>query len=180
VTEQSELLVFGMTALFVALCVASDVRTLRIPNALTGPAIAAGVALHTWYLGWTGVQTSLAGFGLAVLLLLGPFALGGIGAGDVKMMGAIGALVGPRLLVHSLIVGLALGGILAVVRLAALGRLREKMANLGRMLGNAALVLSVEPLKVSPSSPDAVVLPYSVPLGIGTLVAIALAVVRTP
>lgn len=163
------IVIVATTLLFVATCVVSDVRTLRIPNALTGPAILAGLALNAWGFGWGGVQASLGGFALAIVLLLGPFAAGGVGAGDVKMMGAVGALLGPRLVLLSLLVGIALGGVFAVVHLARIARLREKLGDLGRMVANAALSLSFKPLRVSPTDPGAVVLPYSLPLGLGTL-----------
>ena len=166
--------IVSTTLLFIALCVASDVRTLRIPNAITGPAILAGLVLNTIGTGWTGLGTSLAGFGLAVALLFAPFAMGGIGAGDVKMMGAVGALLGPHLLLQSLFVGVILGGVLAVVRLAGAARLREKLQATWSMAANAVLSRSLAPLRAPAADPNAIVLPYSLPLGVGTLGVIAL------
>ena len=173
-----ETVIFTTTLLFVAACVLNDVRTLRIPNKLTAPAMIAGLALNAGYAGWSGVQTSLAGFGLATLLLFGPFALGGVGAGDVKMMSAVGALLGPRLVLESLVIGIALGGVFAVVHLARIARFREKLSSLGQMIGAAVVMRSLVPLKLSPTAADAVVLPYSLPLGLGTLGVIALTVAR--
>ena len=135
----------------------------------------AGLALNAWFMGWAGIQTSIAGFALATVLLLGPFALGGVGAGDVKMMSAVGALLGPRLVFQSLLIGVALGGIFAVVHLARIARLREKLGALGQMFGTAIMMRSLAPLKVSAGAPHAVVLPYSLPLGLGTFGVIALA-----
>jgi prepilin peptidase CpaA len=165
--------IVAMTSLFVASCVASDLRTRRIPNALTGPAILAGFALNTWSAGWSGVQMSAAGFGLAMALLLAPFAAGGIGGGDVKMMGAIGALLGPWLVLLSLGAGLTLGGVFAVIHLARIGRLRDRLENLRRMIANAVLAASLKPLYASADAPGAVALPYSLPLGIGTVCVLA-------
>lgn len=165
------------TLLFVALCVASDVRTLRIPNLLTGPTMLLGLSLNAWQSGWSGLQTSITGCVAAMILLFAPFALGGVGAGDVKMMGAVGALLGPNLVLESLLFGLALGGVFAIVQLARRRRLREKLAATGRMLTNAILAGSIEPLKLSSTSPNAVALPYSLPLGLGTAGVIALTVV---
>lgn len=161
--------IVATTLLFVAVCVVSDVRTRRIPNLLTGPAMLGGFALNAWAFGWSGVQASLTGFALAIALLLAPFAAGGIGGGDVKMMGAVGALLGPRLVLSSLILGMILGGVFAVVHLARLARLKEKLGDLGRMVANAAVAMSVKPLQVSTRAPGAVVLPYSLPLGLGTV-----------
>jgi prepilin peptidase CpaA len=170
-------IVVATTVVFVLLCIASDVRTLRIPNALTGPAMLLGIALNAWHLGLDGALASVAGLALATALLIGPFALGGVGGGDVKMMAAIGALVGPRLVTWSLGVGLALGGVFMIVHLARHARLGATLARTGRMVANAALSRSVDPLRVSASSSDAIVLPYSVPLGLGTFGVIVLALV---
>src|SRR5262245_23845257 len=111
------LAIASTTLLFLAACIACDVRTLRIPNLLTGPTIVVGIVLNGILHGWTGIGTSFAGFALAVALLFAPFALGGVGAGDVKMMGAIGALLGPRLMLNGLFVGVILGGVFAAIRL---------------------------------------------------------------
>src|SRR2546421_5139071 len=88
-------LTVATVVIFVALCVIVDVRTRRIPNAISGAAMLLGVTLNTAYLGTAGLLDSLAGLGITVGVLLWPFAMGGIGGGDVKMMGAIGALLGP-------------------------------------------------------------------------------------
>src|SRR6185369_8965151 len=131
--------VVAPTLVFVGVCVVSDVRTLRIPNKVTGPAIAAGLALNAWLAGWPGLLSSLSGLTLAIVVLLVPFALGGIGAGDVKMMGAVGAFLGPKLAMQGLFVGIVLGGVFAIVHLLRQARLREKLESLRNMLVNAAL-----------------------------------------
>ena len=161
--------IIATTLLFVALCVLSDVRTRRIPNLLTGPAMLSGFALNAWAFGWDGLQASLAGWALAIALLLAPFAAGGVGGGDVKMMGAVGALLGPRLVLLSLFLGIVLGGVFAVVHLVRIARLKEKLGDLGRMVANAAIAMSPKPLQISSQAPGAVVLPYSLPLGLGTV-----------
>ena len=172
-TIAPQAVIVATTSLFVSSCVASDLKTRRIPNALTGPVILAGFTLNAWNAGWSGALTSAAGFGLAIVLLLAPFAAGGIGGGDVKMMGAIGALLGPRLVLLSLIVGLVLGGVFAVIHLVRIGRLRDRLDNLRRMIANAALAASLKPLRVSADAPGAVTLPYSLPLGLGTVCVLA-------
>jgi prepilin peptidase CpaA len=171
-------IVVATTLLFVAACVASDVRTLRIPNRLTAPAMIAGLALNAWYSGADGLVASLAGLALGILLMAGPFVLGGIGGGDVKMMGAVGALLGPRLLLWSMGAGMIVGGVLMVAHLIRVARLGETLARLRRMIARAVRVRSLEPLRVSPDGGDAIVLPYSLPLGLGTLGVIALALAR--
>src|SRR5207247_5246767 len=89
-------LTVATVVIFVALCVIADVRTRRIPNAISGSAMLLGVTLNTAYMGTAGLLDSLAGLGVTVGVLLWPFAVGGIGGGGVRMMGATGALLGPR------------------------------------------------------------------------------------
>jgi len=166
----------GTVVAFILACWIVDVRSSRIPNSLSGSVLVAGVLLNSLLRGWPGAVSSVAGVAVAIAILLAPFAFGGIGGGDVKMMAAIGALLGPVLALVSLAAGMVLGGVIMVLHLVRLGRLREKLARLHAMLVGAFLTRSSAPLEVSAADPDAVALPYSVPLGLGTLV--TLAVVR--
>src|SRR5437764_13861047 len=103
-------LTVATVVIFVALCVIADVRTRRIPNVISGAAMLLGITLNTAYMGTAGLLDSLAGLGVTVGVLLWPFAMGGIGGGDVKMMGAIGGLLGRRLARRGLGAGGVLGG----------------------------------------------------------------------
>ena len=160
---------------FVAVCMLVDIRTRRIPNLLSGSVMLVGTVLNTLYLGYPGLFTSFAGLFLAMAVLIIPFALGGIGAGDVKMMGAVGALLGPRLALSSLGVGMILGGAIMVAHLARLGRLGEKLRSTGGMFSAAVAIGSLEPLRLSADNQTAVALPYSVPLGLGVVAVVTLA-----
>jgi len=160
--------------LFVAVCAGVDLRVRRIPNFISGPAIVAGVALNGLYFGADGVRTSLMGLFAATAVLLAPFALGGLGGGDVKMMAAVGAFLGPRLALWSMALGMMLGGFVMLCHLARAGRLREKLERTGAMLAAALATGSVSPLRASANDPGAIALPYSVPLGLGTLAVVAL------
>jgi prepilin peptidase CpaA len=164
----------GTLLAFVVACVVIDVRTRRIPNLLSAPAMAAGIVLGTVSFGLPGLLGSMAGLLTAALILFLPFAFGGVGAGDVKMMAAVGSLVGPVAVLGSLGLGMALGGIVMCVSLARRGRLREKLATTGTMVMMALQTGSAEPLRVSPTDAGAVALPYSVPLGLGTLGVVAM------
>jgi prepilin peptidase CpaA len=157
---------------FVCACCAIDVRTRRIPNALSGTAALMGVALNALHGGMPALLWSIGGIVLMIALLLAPFALGGIGGGDVKMMAAVGAFLGPRLAVIGLTAGMMLGGIVMALHLLRLGRLSEKLAALGAMVRSVAITQSVAGLRISPQDHGAISLPYSVPLGLGTLAAV--------
>lgn len=154
---------------FVCACCVVDVRSRRIPNALSGSAAVLGVLLNAAHAGVPGALWSVGGAALMVAALLAPFALGGIGGGDVKMMAAVGALLGPRLAFYSLAAGLAIGGIVMAAHLLRLGRLGEKLAALRTMGRSAVLTRSLDGLRVDARAPGAISLPYSLPLGLGTL-----------
>ena len=167
--------ILAASAAFVALCIAADLRTRRIPNLLSGLGIMTGLALNTAYSGGDGFLASLAGLLLMAALLAMPFALGGLGGGDVKMMGAIGALLGPRAVLVALLVGMVLGGIIMALHLVRHGRLGSTVKAVGLMTAGSILGGSLEPLRVSAGAPGAIALPYSVPLGLGTLAVLAIA-----
>ena len=81
--ENMPLSIIASTVVFTAICIALDVRTRRIPNTITGPAIVLGAALNLFHAGLYGLVCSLAGLLITTVILLGPFELGGIGGGDV-------------------------------------------------------------------------------------------------
>ena len=120
-------------AVAVAACI-TDVRTRRIPNVLTvGAAIAAlGVGATTG--GFTGATTAVSGWLVGAAVFFIPFALRGLGAGDVKLMAALGAWLGPAdalwLAVHTALAG----GIVALAVAFAHGYLRAALSNVGLLL----------------------------------------------
>jgi prepilin peptidase CpaA len=71
-----------------------DYRTHKIPNLLTFPGMLAGIIHHTSSYGWDGFVFSAAGLGVGIGLLILPYLMGGMGAGDAKLMGAVGACLG--------------------------------------------------------------------------------------
>jgi prepilin peptidase CpaA len=103
-------------ALIAALICASytDLRWRRIKNWLTYPAMVAGFAVNTLAGGGEGARLSAMGWlvGLGIMAL--PFVFGVMGAGDVKLMAAIGAIKGAHFLLLVTIYGSAAGGLLAV------------------------------------------------------------------
>jgi prepilin peptidase CpaA len=158
----------------VSLCMLFDVRTRRIPNLLSAAGMVAGAALNVVFFGLSGLYASMEGLAVMLGVLLLPFALGGIGGGDVKMMGALGALLGPLPALAALVSGTILGGAVMVIHLARLGRLREKLRATRMLFMSAVSTQSLAPLKLSATDANAVSLPYSVPLGLGAIAVIVL------
>jgi prepilin peptidase CpaA len=159
---------------FLGLSVMFDISVRRIPNLLSGPGILLGVVLNAAHFGMPGMLASLAGVGITTGILVWPFAAGGIGGGDVKMMGAVGAFLGPRLAVMGLVIGMILGGIIMSVHLARVGRLGNKIASLINMVRVALWTRSLQPLVLRGADDAVIALPYSVPLAMGTVIALGL------
>src|SRR5262249_21389798 len=133
------------TLSFVALCIVGDVRTRRIPNLLCALAVVVGVLLNTVQSGTDGLLASMEGMLAAIAVLLFPFSMGGIGGGDVKMMGAIGALLGLHAGLMALFAGLAFGGVIMAIHLARLGRLGKTAATVTTMVVASFLGGSLDP-----------------------------------
>lgn len=91
-----------------------DLTQKRIPNMLTFPAILLGLIIFTVTGGLHGLLQGLLGFGFGIVIFLIPFILGGMGAGDVKLMGAIGALKGLEFIVYTAFFTGLCGGVLAL------------------------------------------------------------------
>ncbi len=107
-----------------------DWRSRRIPNWLTVPALATGIAANSLAWGWPGTKAALEGAGLGLGLLL-PFVLArGLGAGDWKLMGALGAFLGPSRLVVVLLGTVFIAGFMAVAQMVRSGRVAETLSNL--------------------------------------------------
>ena len=77
----------------------SDFRTRRIPNWITVPGAALGFAMQAFYGGLHGALASLTGAGLGLGVFIALYIAGGMGAGDVKLFSAVGALTGPQALI---------------------------------------------------------------------------------
>ena len=148
--------------IFVIAAAYSDLRTRRIPNWLTVSGAALGFLLQLWYGGLHGAASSLtgAGFGLAIFIPL--YVLGGMGAGDVKLFSAVGALTGPRILIVVFVFTGLLGGIAALALALSRGRLRETLERTG------SLMLGVR----AAAGPDSLRLPYGAVIAGGTLLSL--------
>jgi len=108
------LLFVAGVALYVGLAAVIDIRQHRVPNYLTVPAALAGLAFHSFAPGGWGVGVSLAGFAVGFGLLLLPWLFGGGGMGDVKLLAALGAWLGPMLMLVAFALSMLAAAILAL------------------------------------------------------------------
>jgi len=162
------ILLFDATAVAIAGAVV-DVQQHRIPNWLTYPAIGAGVLLRGYYFGWHGVLTAIGGCLLAGGIVFLFYAVRAMGAGDLKLMAALGAIVGLHHIVYVLLgTGIA-GGVLALIYAAYRRRLRATFSNVGSLLKfHASAGLHAHP-ELNLDNSDALRMPYGLAIAAGTL-----------
>lgn len=124
--------------LLLGLALYFDLTRKRIPNFLTFPALALGLLLAAALSGLDGFLNSLYGLLLGAAVFLIPFALGWLGAGDVKLLAAVGALQGWQFVLAAALLTALFGGVMALIYLLITGRL---LFSLKKILGLIAAPL---------------------------------------
>ena len=153
------------TVIVVVAAAFMDLRSRRIPNWLVLPFLAVGVAALTWRHGWHGLEQSLAGAALGLLIFGVFFWMGGMGAGDVKLCAAIGAWIGPGQLVVALVLTGLAGGVMVLGWAVWGGFLKELFTGTGDLIFGGK---KREGMKLSNSLRRK--LPYAPAIAIGTLI----------
>lgn len=151
-----------------------DLRERRVPNALTVGGLAAGLILGALG-GWGGLGAAVAGAGIAFLVALPVFLAGGFGGGDVKLLVAVGAFLGPSELPAALISIAIVGGLMAALEVVRQGAVRRTLMNVWLILtslGHGTFSRwkhrgSNEPLTVDAAG--AVTVPYAVAIALGAV-----------
>jgi len=116
-----------------------DSRQRRVPNWLAGAGILLGIALNAFLYENAGLWTSLKGLGLAFLIYFPLYLLRAMGAGDVKLMAAVGAIAGPANWLGIFVLTCLFGGVAAIVLVAAKDRIRRTFENIWVILLSARL-----------------------------------------
>jgi prepilin peptidase CpaA len=147
----------------------TDWRSRRIPNWLTVPGLAVGILVNVLAHGWVGVKISFLGAGLGLLVLLPFVFLRSLGAGDWKMAGALGAMVGWEDLTNLLIGSIFVAGIMALALVIYKRRFRQTMRNIWGMLRSLGM-LHMPGAEVTLDNPESLKVPYGVALALTTLV----------
>jgi prepilin peptidase CpaA len=155
-----------------------DVRFRRIPNWITVTGAALGLVLNAFLNGpadawfsFAGVWFSLRGLGLAFGVYFLLYVVRAMGAGDVKLMAAVGAMVGWSDWVGIFVVTAVLGGVMALILIASRGRIQKTLWNvvfiLSEMKSGRPAYLKKEELDVR--SPKSVGLPHGAVIAVGTV-----------
>jgi prepilin peptidase CpaA len=170
----------GTAALLLAVVLVAavyDVRYRRIPNWLNVTGVLAGIALNTFlYQGLPGLGFALKGLFLAFGIYAVLYALHAMGAGDVKLMAAVGAIVGWENWFGIFLVTAVVGGIMSIILSVSRGRLKKTLFNVGfilsEMKSGRPAYLANEELDVK--SNKALRLPHGATIAVGSLFFLAL------
>jgi prepilin peptidase CpaA len=146
----------------------TDWRWRRIPNWLTVTGALIAVVVNSAAYGWTGTFSALEGAGLGLLILFPLVVVRGIGAGDWKLVGAIGAFVGPRPLLLVLAGAVLIAGIMAAALVIYKRRVLQTGRNIGRLLFALATGHPGDP-SVSLDNPESAKVPFGVAAAISVI-----------
>ena len=149
-----------------------DVRYRRIPNKLVLITLVGGLTLNTIFAGRQGLLVSLGGLTLAFGLMFLLHAFGTMGAGDVKLFAAIGAIVGSSLVLKTFLIVAVVGGVLAVGKMIYTRRVSTTMFGVLQFFYGLLPGQKVPRFEVP--ADQSYTLPYAVPICFGSLISFLL------
>lgn len=149
-----------------------DVRYRRIPNAFVLATLAGGLAINGIFGGLAGIGTSFMGclVGFALMFLLHIF--GAMGAGDVKLFAAIGAVTGAGLVIPTFLVVIITGGLLAIVSMIRTGAVKTTMNRVLQIF--VGLLPGWQMPKFAVPSDRTHTIPYGVAITMGSIISMAI------
>ena len=172
----------GLLLLLVIAAAGFDLRQRRIPNWLALIGLLSGIAMNTFLFETAGLWISLKGAGLALAIYVPLFALRAMGAGDAKLMAAVGAITGWQNWIAVMILTCLFGGVLAIILVLGKGRVRHTLENLKLIL--TSWRFHHLPYQLSPEldvgSEQALRLPHAVSILLGTASFLVAAAIWAP
>ena len=163
-------IIWIVTLLVTFVAAGVDWRSRRIPNWLTVPGLVSAVTLHAVLGGWHGTLFAAKGAGLALLLLLPLVLMRALGAGDWKLMGVVGAFLGPILFLFVLFGSILTAGLMAMVQMMRARRAADTFRNL-IVLIRGFVVFGVKPNpQISLDNPKLLKLPFGIAVAAATLI----------
>ena len=148
-----------------------DGKELRVPNWITYPMVLSGLAYCTWIDGLSGLGWAVLGMIVGLLTLLPLYSVGGMGAGDVKLMAGIGAWLGVKTTLWAFAATTVVGAIMTVIMVVWRGALYKHYAQLMMILDEWREVKNPRRLAelAAERKPQMFLLPYGIPICIGSI-----------
>jgi len=149
-----------------------DVRYRRIPNLFVLATLVSGLAVNTMFGGLEGLYQSLGGCALAFIMMFMLHVFGAMGAGDVKLFAAIGAVTGAHLVMPTFLVVVLTGGLLAVISIVRAGAVRTTMHRVLQIF--VGMLPGWEMPKFAVPADRRLTLPYGVAITLGSIISTAI------
>jgi prepilin peptidase CpaA len=149
-----------------------DVRYRRIPNAFVLATLISGLIVNTIFHGFDGAWASLGGCALAFTLMFALHLFGAMGAGDVKLFAAIGAVLGVKLVLPTFLVILLVGAVLAVITMLRAGAVLTTMHRVLQIL--IGFLPGWEMPRFAVPADRRHTIPYGVAITLGSLISLVL------
>jgi prepilin peptidase CpaA len=165
------MIIDGVLLTVTLLCLYTDIKHKKIYNAILAPAAVIGFLANAYTMGFSGMAFSLKGLFLGIALLFIPFALGGMGGGDVKLLGVIGALKGPEFVFGVFLAAALIGGVISVIVMLKQGKFGRRFKAVIYTFLSILRIIPPFNFLESKDSQEALMFPYGIALAAGTFVA---------
>lgn len=144
---------------------------LKVPNWITFPLVLAGWIYATAVGGWAGLGFSLWGTAVGLALLLPAYAVGGMGAGDVKLLAGVGAWTGATVTFFAFCASALVGAVIALGMVLYKRSFRKHYENFRSIIGEFLVIRNPNELAALAAArkPSMLLLPYGIPLAIGSI-----------
>ena len=169
-----QLVYLGTAVAFAGIAAVHDLRTKKIPNWITGPGIILGVLLHLALGGFAQAGWSILAGLIAGTLFFLFYVAGGMGAGDVKLITAIGCLVGIGSIKDVLLASVFLGSICGLALAAKHGKVRQTVSNVMALLAHHTQNGLTPHPELNVTQPETLRLPYGLPIALACMIAFVL------
>ncbi|HEU5141279.1 MAG TPA: prepilin peptidase [Bacillales bacterium] len=135
----------GLLILILLVCMYTDIKSRKIYNKVVYPGVFAALVCHLFMDGWGGLLQSFLGLCVGFAILLIPYLLGGMGAGDVKLLALVGAFNGTVFVLQTSVYMAFVGALMAVfILLFRKGRLRAVLFFLFSRMNRVKVPLSLD------------------------------------
>jgi prepilin peptidase CpaA len=144
---------------------------LKVPNWLTFPMIVSGWVYSTWFFGLEGLGWSLLGTFVGLALLLPLYSIGGMGAGDVKLLAGVGSWVWTIATLYAFCLSAVLGGVIAMLMVLSRRAWRKHSNQFVSIFNEVLTVRDPNQLSVlaAQRKSSMLLLPYGIPIALGSI-----------
>jgi prepilin peptidase CpaA len=148
-----------------------DGKQLRVPNWITFPMILTGLVYNTVMFGWAGLGGGLLGMVVGLACLLPLYSVGGMGAGDVKLLAGVGAWLGWRVTFYGFAISTVVGAVMAVIMVLYRRDTKKHCANFLMIFTEWMEIKNPKRLSeiAAERKSRMLLLPYGIPICIGCI-----------